>query len=510
MKKITLMCLMLTFTWFSYAQVGLNTITPDASSALDIESTTGGILIPRLTQSQRDAISLPATGLMIFQTDEISGFYFYNSTVWTKIDGVAGPQGEQGPQGNTGAVGEQGEQGIQGPIGLTGLTGPSGQDGANGIAGPQGEIGATGVAGPTGPPGSQGAPGNDGITGTNGVDGTDGLSAYEIWVEAGNTGSEADFLASLVGPQSPGSTLEEVLTAGNTANNQQIKDLLDPTDVQDAVTLSVLLEKIEELKDQINSATGIEVFFDQDGNRNPYRSYGSQDWAITNAQVQTYRDGTPIPEVSDATQWTNLTTGAWCYYDNDPSKEKLYNFYAIQGIHDNDPTTSNKEFAPEGWHVPTRSDFYDFIDLLIEFGYNYDGDTTDAQGAGGQNNKLAVALSSKTVWDLYSPTHGDGERLIGVIGSYPFTQNTSGFNGKPSGSRYIYHPSSPDIVSFYGEGEFLNLWCSDCDALDGGGTDPDLARVRTLDQSGWAIHGLYENPWIGDKFNGMSVRFMRD
>ena len=74
MKKVTLLLFMVSFTWFSFAQVGLNTITPDASSALDIESTTGGILIPRLTESQRDAIAMPATGLMIYQTNENPGF----------------------------------------------------------------------------------------------------------------------------------------------------------------------------------------------------------------------------------------------------------------------------------------------------------------------------------------------------------------------------------------------------------------------------------------------------
>jgi len=93
MKKVTLLLFMLSFTWFSFAQVGLNTITPDASSALDIESTTGGILIPRLTEFQRDAITLPATGLMIYQTDKNPGFYFYNGTAWTKINGATGPQG---------------------------------------------------------------------------------------------------------------------------------------------------------------------------------------------------------------------------------------------------------------------------------------------------------------------------------------------------------------------------------------------------------------------------------
>ena len=88
MKKITLTALML-FTALGYAQVGINTNNPDASSALEIESTTGGILIPRLTQTQRDAIDAPATGLMIYQTNQTAGFYFYDGAAWTKINGAA-------------------------------------------------------------------------------------------------------------------------------------------------------------------------------------------------------------------------------------------------------------------------------------------------------------------------------------------------------------------------------------------------------------------------------------
>ena len=84
MKKITLIALML-FTALGYAQVGINTNNPDASSALEIESTTGGILIPRLTETQRDAISSPATGLMIYQTDGTAGFYYYNGSSWANV-----------------------------------------------------------------------------------------------------------------------------------------------------------------------------------------------------------------------------------------------------------------------------------------------------------------------------------------------------------------------------------------------------------------------------------------
>ena len=66
MKKITLLVLML-FTALGYAQVGVNTNNPDASAALDITSTTGGLLPPRMTTTERDAISA-AKGLVLFNT----------------------------------------------------------------------------------------------------------------------------------------------------------------------------------------------------------------------------------------------------------------------------------------------------------------------------------------------------------------------------------------------------------------------------------------------------------
>ena len=140
MRKITLIAFML-FTAFSYAQVGINTNTPNASSALEIESTTGGILIPRLTQTQRDEITAPATGLMIYQTNQTSGFYFYDGSVWTKIDGVAGPQGEAGPQGIQGTQGDVGLTGAPGPPGSNGANGPQGESGPQGIQGVQGDVG---------------------------------------------------------------------------------------------------------------------------------------------------------------------------------------------------------------------------------------------------------------------------------------------------------------------------------------------------------------------------------
>ena len=82
MKKIVTLLAAVLITATTYAQIGINNENPDASAALDITSTTGGVLIPRMTETQRDAISPAATGLMIYQTDGTAGFYYYNGSSW--------------------------------------------------------------------------------------------------------------------------------------------------------------------------------------------------------------------------------------------------------------------------------------------------------------------------------------------------------------------------------------------------------------------------------------------
>ncbi|MCB4808287.1 hypothetical protein LG651_08485 [Tamlana sp. 62-3] len=71
------------------AQVGIGTTTPDASSILDIESTTQGVLTPRMTTAQRLAIATPAEGLLVFDTNE-DAFYYYDATAtnWVKLEGA--------------------------------------------------------------------------------------------------------------------------------------------------------------------------------------------------------------------------------------------------------------------------------------------------------------------------------------------------------------------------------------------------------------------------------------
>lgn len=101
-KKIILPIFFL-FSFSLFSQVGIGTNSPDASSVLDIRSASNdkGILIPRMTQAQRNAISSPAIGLMIFQTDGNIGFYFYNGSSWEGFGEVKTVNGNSpAPNGN--------------------------------------------------------------------------------------------------------------------------------------------------------------------------------------------------------------------------------------------------------------------------------------------------------------------------------------------------------------------------------------------------------------------------
>jgi hypothetical protein len=69
----------------STGAAGIGTTSPDPSCLFEVVSTSKGILIPRMTQTQRDAIVTPSTGLFIFQTNNSPGFYYYNGSTWTAV-----------------------------------------------------------------------------------------------------------------------------------------------------------------------------------------------------------------------------------------------------------------------------------------------------------------------------------------------------------------------------------------------------------------------------------------
>jgi len=86
---------------------------------------------------------------------------------------------------------------------------------------------------------------------------------------------------------------------------------------------------------------------------------GNQIWTQKNLDVTTYRNGDVIPQVQDASTWSNLTTGAWCYYQNNTANGtiygKLYNWYAV-----NDP----RGLAPNGYHIPSDAEWTILTDYL--------------------------------------------------------------------------------------------------------------------------------------------------
>jgi len=83
-QHLLLIFLLLT-TVSTHAQIGIGTTTPDASAQLDITSTVRGLLMPRMTAAQRSAISSPAEGLLVYQTNAPVGAYLYMSGAWTLL-----------------------------------------------------------------------------------------------------------------------------------------------------------------------------------------------------------------------------------------------------------------------------------------------------------------------------------------------------------------------------------------------------------------------------------------
>ncbi len=72
-------------TFYSSGQVGIGTASPNAKAIIEIASTTQGVLFPRMTKVERDAITSPPIGLILFVTDDNEGLYIYKTSGWVQI-----------------------------------------------------------------------------------------------------------------------------------------------------------------------------------------------------------------------------------------------------------------------------------------------------------------------------------------------------------------------------------------------------------------------------------------
>jgi len=180
-----------------------------------------------------------------------------------------------------------------------------------------------------------------------------------------------------------------------------------------------------------------------------------QQWMTRNLAVASYRNGDRIPQVKDENKWAALTTGAWCWFNNDSATGaiygRLYNWYAV-----NDP----RGLAPVGWHVPSDAEW---DSLETHLGNN----------AGGKLKETGT-----THWAL--PNTG--------------ATNKTGFTGLPGGYRGF-------LGSWNSGTGYTGFWWSS-------------TEYESYPNSAWYRRLLYNNGyienWPEDKHTGASVRCLRD
>ena len=183
---------------------------------------------------------------------------------------------------------------------------------------------------------------------------------------------------------------------------------------------------------------------------------GSQQWVQTNLNVDTYRDGTPIPQFTGSnSEWDNITTGVWRYFEDDPANAymgKIYNAYAVLGIHDNDSSTPNKILAPSGYKVPSTTDAENLFNYLLNNGFSSDGSYT-----GSISNQDLNALAKSVVTDedewLILLNGNDVDYLSVVPYLNILENNKSKLNLKPFGSF--------NSNGFNDNGYFIGVWLND-------------------------------------------------
>ena len=184
----------------------------------------------------------------------------------------------------------------------------------------------------------------------------------------------------------------------------------------------------------------------------PFITIGTQTWSTKNLDVSTYRNGDPIPEVTDFDEWLNLSTGAWCYFDNDPANGeiygKLYNWYAVA-----DP----RGLAPSGWHIPTLTEW----------------------------NTLSTYLGGDAIAGGKMKEVGDSHWNLDVGAT-----NSSGFTALPGGN-IIYS-------GFYSLGENCVLWSSTADSTINAAARILFSTSTLLDRYSYF------------KLSGLSVRLIKD
>jgi hypothetical protein len=129
-------------------------------------------------------------------------------------------------------------------------------------------------------------------------------------------------------------------------------------------------------------------------------NYGGRTWMNQNLNVDHYRNGDSIMEVSSPGAWVGLTTGAWCHVDgnaaNDAIYGKLYNWYAVN---------DSRGLAPYGWHIPSVAEFNSGGDVNFQNSFSTKAGYRETNGKYYHSNKYGnwwtrsqESAGNKTAW----------------------------------------------------------------------------------------------------------------
>jgi uncharacterized protein (TIGR02145 family) len=436
MKNFTKMflaaCLFTGFAVSLNAQsVGINSTgdAPNSSAMLDVSSTNKGFLPPRMTTAQIIAIQNPANGLLVFNTDDDKLYLFVAvSNQWKEV------------QYGTGVINGQASYTI----------GSSSSCGNTIVNGSYSFGIALSVSHTIQIDATVTTPGQWSIT-TNTVNG------YTF----GGTGT---FISTGI--------VQVTLNGTGTPVAMQT-DNFTATASGSGGTCSFSIEVV--------SPCGTDIT-DNDGNTYNTVLIGSQCWMAENLKTTTYRNGTSIPIVTDATSWKNLTTHAYCWYDNNIAWKNiygaLYNGYVIM---------NQNGLCPSGWHVPTNEEWTALYDYVINQGIT--------SNLVGMHLKSCRQENSALGGDCSTTEHprwvASGNYGVDGYGSYGY-----GFMGFPGGQRIYYN----NTYVFQDLG-WVGKWYSSTEWYSGSGS----LRTRILS---YGNSGLTSD--IDYNQDGYSVRCLKD
>ena len=178
---------------------------------------------------------------------------------------------------------------------------------------------------------------------------------------------------------------------------------------------------------------------DVDGNVYETVQIGTQLWMAENLKVTHYRDGTPIPNITNNSEWGDLLTGAYGIYENNPTNAdtygNLYNWYAVDDARD---------VCPEGFHVPSDEEW---MELEMALGMSYsEAHNTDYRGT-NEGSKLA---GNADLWAAGALENNS------EFGTSDFTALPGGYRGYSNG----YYFSMGDYGYFWSSTAYdsSNAW----------------------------------------------------